>query len=318
MTTARIHLLAWSLAAFLLACGSGTTGENAGRAGSGSQSNSSDAGAGGAHTGAGAGAGGAQAAGASGSHSAGNGGSANSGGGAGIPGCHTPSDCPSSTPTNPVSGVVMCLSPGQATPSPGCGAPQWCGQCNCPPQPTGDGMPCQTNADCPAPNATAQTASLCNAGACTACTQNSDCPSTLPKCGSVMAQFSTSFQLCTACAADSDCPSERPYCQGSYGVTACVACRTTTDCASGVCASGVCVSQCTANAQCGEAMECSSAQRCQPLSCQSDADCPTNRACTNGYCSRRACTSDAVCQGACVNGGCYDSLGRCFVYTQAP
>ena len=323
MTAVRVHLLAWSLAAFLMACGSGTTHGGAdgtgtaGNAGSGAQSNGGDIGAGGAR--AAAGNGGDHAAGNGGNHSAGTGGRASAGSaGSSIQGCHSASDCPSNTPSNPIPGIVMCLAPGQPTPSSTCGAPQWCGQCNCPAQPMGNGMRCQTNADCPAPNATSPTASVCNAGTCTACTENSDCPSALPNCGTVTAEFSNAFRMCTACATDSDCPSERPYCEGNYGITACVACRTTADCASGVCNGGVCAPQCTANTQCGEAMECTAEQRCRPLSCLSDADCPTNRACTNGHCSRRACTSDAMCEGACVNGGCYDSLGRCFVYLQAP
>ena len=325
MTALRIDGLAWTLATLLLACSSGTTHGDAdrpgiaGNAGAGAQSNE-DAGASGAH--AGAGHAGNHSAGSGGNAStAGSGGNATGGSGAaGFPGCHTSVDCPK-VMTVPTPGISLCLAPGQAEPARSCGAPQWCGECNCssqPSVPSGDGMSCQTNADCPQPNGTANslTARVCDSGRCTACAQNSDCPSTSPVCETAALRTGLSYRVCTVCEADTDCPSDRPHCYGNNGVAACGECRTTADCARGVCNSGACTPQCTTNASCGEAMECTAEQRCQALSCQSDADCPINRACTNGHCSRRGCTTDAMCQGACVNGGCYESLGRCYVQLQ--
>lgn len=318
----RNSLIAWGAAALLLACGSAATsggnGSSAGSAGSGAQSSGGSPSADAGH--AGVGLGGAHAIGGSGGSSAGNANAAAGNGAGGFQGCHQASECTNTRPPPLPFAIVMCLNPGESAPGPGCGAPQWCGQCNCPPQPTpplGNGMACQSNADCPQPNATAPTASVCNSGTCTACTQNSDCPSSTPTCGTVTAQFIDSFRACSVCTADTDCPSARPHCQGSYGVSACVECRTTADCASGVCSNGSCTPQCTASQACGAGMQCNAQQRCEALSCQSDADCLANQACTMGHCGRRACTTDPMCQGACVNGGCYDSLGTCYVYLQA-
>jgi len=39
--------------------------------------------------------------------------------------------------------------------------------------------------------------------------------------------------------------------------------------------------------------------------CQHDADC------ANTACTRRRCTTDAPCQGACVDGQCYTMFGCC-------
>ena len=315
--------IAWgcAMAALLWACSSANTqheASDAGKAGSadgGSQAAGSGSG--------GSSSGGSSSGGSGGSSTAGRAGSA-AGGAGSTAGCHDASECPSKV-TPPFGGISMCLVPGQVPPSGGCGAPQWCGQCSCPPQPqapSGTGTPCQTSDDCPKPSAGSATASVCNAaaGACTACAQDSDCPSSAPVCGQVNELFvpgAMSFRVCNVCAMDSDCPSERPHCQASYGIAACVACLTTADCQSGTCSNGTCTPVCSPTQSCGVARQCNAQQRCEALSCQSDADCPTNFNCSGGHCAQRSCTSDAVCDGNCVNGFCYESLGTCYELLQA-
>ncbi|MEO8901272.1 MAG: hypothetical protein ABI488_06185 [Polyangiaceae bacterium] len=332
MVTTRAAVLAGIAALLLLACGAATPQETPdnGVTSPGSVGASSHSGGGGGGGGAGsqsAGSGGKQAADNSGTPSAGSAGRQASGGSgaASSNGCHDVSECPS---TMPGFGTSMCLTPGQSPPSPGCGVQTWCGKCSCPPQPqapTGTGMACQTNQDCPQPTAAAPVvASVCSDGNCTACAQNSDCPTSAPVCESSQTAFNPanpvqpmSYRACTVCAADTDCPNDRPHCQGSDAGTACVACRTTSDCADGVCSGGACVPGCGPAQACGQAMECTPQHRCEALSCQVDADCLKNQACTAGHCARRTCASDAACDGNCVNGSCFEALGTCFVFVPA-
>lgn len=243
-------------------------------------------------------------------------------GGATKAGCHDASECPPTTQP-PFGGTTMCLLPGQAPPAGGCGAPMWCGQCSCPPQPPvplGNGQACQTGADCPKPMDGFATATVCAAGQCGVCAENSDCPEAAPVCGAVQSGFmgGPTFRLCTACALDAQCPNERPHCQLNYGLSKCVACVTTAECATGVCFEGSCTPSCGADKPCGGALECSPELRCGPLSCSNDSVCPVNMACNAGHCARKACTSDTMCQGACVSGFCYDSLGTCYTQLAVP
>ena len=108
-------------------------------------------------------------------------------------------------------------------------------------------------------------------------------------------------KLCTACAVDAQCPNERPHCQLNYGLAKCVACITTAECVTGVCAEGSCTPGCGADKPCGATLECGPELRCGPLSCSDDSVCPVNMACNAGHCARKACSSDAMCQGACVS-----------------
>lgn len=251
-------------------------------------------------------------------------GATSSGGAAGASsGCRTAADCPQST--TPPAGAPQCLSPGQPAPSGGCGAPQWCGQCACPPMPlapSGNGLPCETNAECPAAMPDVSTASVCAMGTCTQCAANTDCPATLPYCGSVQIGFAggLGFRVCQACLTDTDCASPKPHCAFTGGVSSCVACASTSDCATGVCSSGTCIAGCTSDAQCGSPLlECSAVKRCEARSCASDEACPPNAACVTGHCQRRACTGDQQCdQGACVNGACYEAKGTCFTQMLYP
>lgn len=310
------------MAAVLVGCSSGDTLPKEGGSGAGGGENTAGSTNAAGQSSGGSGNGG-HTAGSGGSPVVGSGGSQTAGaGGKGAEGCHNVAECPSRV-TPPFGGVPMCLVPGQAPPSGGCGAPQWCGQCSCPAQPQvpmGTGMACQTSQDCPEPGAGTSAARVCNGATCTACVQDSDCPNSTV-CGQVTTLFGagpTNFRICTACNLDSDCPSARPFCQANYGASACVACRTTSDCQSGICSSGTCTPVCSAAAPCGPALQCNAQQRCEALSCQRDVDCPKNIACSGGHCARRACTSDATCEGNCVNGFCYDSLGTCYELLQAP
>jgi hypothetical protein len=314
-----VSVVAFStLGAFLCAgCGNGS--------GSTADSMQTAAGTAGASSG-GSSSGGSSAAGSNsgGSHVGGNdtggshAGGSNSGGAAGgLSGCETAVDCPKIT--TPMAGVTQCLSPGQPAPANGCGAPQWCGQCACPPmpqRPLGTGMLCKTSTDCPAAMPGVPTASVCAMEQCAQCGSSADCPAELPQCASVQGGFVPGFRLCVACLTDTDCPVAKPHCAAAGAVSACVVCASTNDCAEGVCDNGACVPGCSSDKPCGNPLtECSAKQRCEAIACTGDGMCPPNTACATGHCQRRGCTGDAQCdQGACVNGICYETRGTC--YTQ--
>lgn len=238
-------------------------------------------------------------------------------------GCHSGSDCQPSNPSGPVPSVTQCLSPGQAPPPASCGAPGWCGQCNCGPQPQaplGYGTPCQTSADCPVANADQATASVCDLGSCTPCAAAADCPASTPVCGWLRVGFAQQVRLCVECNGDADCPSSKPHCGAAGGVSKCFVCAADKDCATGTCSNGACVPGCTAQTPCPNPLTaCGATERCEPLSCQNNDACPTNASCQQGHCARRACTKDSECDsGGCVNGVCYETLGSCYTQTFPP
>lgn len=293
---------------FSVACGTDSSEGNASESTAGSAGSAVSAG--------GSGSGGSLAGGGLGGAKLGGGGSSGSGS-AGTPGgCRTAADCQQSSPSGIIPSVTQCLSPGQAPPPASCGAPGWCGRCNCgaePQQPVGNRMPCQTSADCPAPNADVATASVCDQGSCTQCATSGDCQAEAPVCGSVPVGFLQPFRQCLACLADTDCPSATPHCGVSGTVTKCFACASDADCAIGVCSFGVCAPGCSAEAPCPNPLTtCGAAQRCEPLSCQGASACPTNASCLQGVCARRSCATDGDCDaGGCVNGLCHETLGSC-------
>jgi hypothetical protein len=252
--------------------------------------------------------------------------SGGAGGSALVGGCHRSADCPTvSAPGN--FGPTQCLSPDQPTPPTACGAPGWCGQCNCPPQPIppqGNGLSCQSSSDCPAASAGVETASLCDQNVCTECARDADCPPTTPSCTTVQGSFTStfSFRACAQCQSDAQCSGATPHCQATAGRGHCVACLSNQECAQGVCVQGSCVAACSGDQSCASPLlECAANQRCQARACTSAADClAPNAACQNGQCERRACQGDSECDpgGGCVNGACYETLGRCFTQMQAP
>ena len=128
-----------------------------------------------------------------------------------------------------------------------------------------------------------------------------------------VAEFNQSFMHCVPCLQNPDCKSNAaPVCVNR----SCVACASTTDCATGICnALHQCVPGCAAASDCSDPFTtCSdTAQRCVPSSCKSAAECPTNGTCTEGNCVRKSCTMDGECNGYCVNDLCQERLGTCQV-----
>lgn len=125
-----------------------------------------------------------------------------------------------------------------------------------------------------------------------------------------------SFRQCLPCLADKDCPSEKPHCAASV----CAACVSNDHCATGICSGGACAPGCGAQAPCLDSLTaCGATQRCEALECQADTECPTNAVCLQGLCVRRSCATDEDCDlGNCVNGLCFETLGRCHTQFYPP
>lgn len=276
---------------------------------------------GGSSVGAAAGSAGRGSSGAGQGSNGGRGGSAGTGNGGGTASdeCRSASDCGTSA-----GSFFECVPPG-VTPAQfdACGAPDWCGQCTCGPQPEapyGTGLTCDDSTPCPTAESTPgfeTYASVCGAQAqCTACELDEHCPEQLPRCAASRTGFGTD---CFECLESSDCPAVEPYCVPlpSIGSAspggACRECQVTEDCASGVCLEGACEPGCTNAEDCGSPfLHCGSAQRCEPLPCSATSGCPDHGECVDGGCRRAACSTDADCaSGACVNGACYTGPGTC-------
>lgn len=82
---------------------------------------------------------------------------------------------------------------------------------------------------------------------------------------------------------------------------------------------GLCVPACTSDLDCpstsAERRRCDLATgKCEIVQCSSDAECDASSRCSDGpvrLCTRRACKTDGECPGACVNGGCFATAGKC-------
>ncbi|MBS2016376.1 MAG: hypothetical protein JST00_26060 [Deltaproteobacteria bacterium] len=82
---------------------------------------------------------------------------------------------------------------------------------------------------------------------------------------------------------------------------------------------GSCAPPCTSDQQCGSTPEVPrrcvlSTGKCELVQCSSDAECAVNFRCSDGpvrLCTRRSCTTDAECKGACVDKLCYSGIGKC-------
>jgi hypothetical protein len=132
------------------------------------------------------------------------------------------------------------------------------------------------------------------------CRGNADCDYRHPSCVSPAAGPACSICLdpTVPCTTDGEC-------QGDGGELICevVACP---------CSPGArgCIPGCADASECHPGQACA-AYHCVSISCQSDADCPTDFECNNGTCERKTCTTDAICSGYCVNGWCYSTPGTC-------
>jgi hypothetical protein len=111
--------------------------------------------------------------------------------------------------------------------------------------------------------------------------------------------------ICTVptnpCHADSDCAGS-----GSNMICTQVAC----DCDNAM----ECTPGCTAATDCGDGQTCDlSTSRCAPTACTGSGAgaCPADFECKRGHCSRLSCTTDADCDGYCVEGACYSTAGEC-------
>jgi hypothetical protein len=82
---------------------------------------------------------------------------------------------------------------------------------------------------------------------------------------------------------------------------------------------GFCTSACTKDLECGDGYRCRSDGHCTHARCDQDGvACPAQSHCAAAQaqadsfgCLHDACSTDAECNGACVNGHCYASGGRC-------
>jgi hypothetical protein len=79
------------------------------------------------------------------------------------------------------------------------------------------------------------------------------------------------------------------------------------------CGGSECMPGCMSDGDCKAWEYCSPGHRCLPDTCSSNADCPTNFECATMACARKSCTSDADCNGLCVNSECHDMAGHCML-----
>ena len=68
---------------------------------------------------------------------------------------------------------------------------------------------------------------------------------------------------------------------------------------------------CSDDSACDPDEQCYSGKGCGAFACEQNPDCPTNFVCQGERCTRRLCSSDRECEGPCVNGLCYATLGSC-------
>jgi len=76
-----------------------------------------------------------------------------------------------------------------------------------------------------------------------------------------------------------------------------------------------CTPGCTAGS-CAVGEVCDADLRCVSQACDPSTPCPDDFSCTEGFCDRNVCTTDADCVGFCDNGLCYSSLGQCVATPQ--
>ncbi|MEZ4438691.1 MAG: hypothetical protein R3B72_06360 [Polyangiaceae bacterium] len=137
------------------------------------------------------------------------------------------------------------------------------------------------------------------------------------------------------CRGDGDCADASQLCLGPTESIGCGACEAPPDdpclddaecktlgahfiCAPQVCAcdpggGNACTPGCSDDSACPEGHVCGVDNRCEPKPCQGDGDCPVNFACgtDDQVCLRIKCTTDAACDGYCVEGFCAVEAGIC-------
>lgn len=140
-------------------------------------------------------------------------------------------------------------------------------------------------------------------GAGSACRSDADCngPGSFycaPPGASVGCGICPSPGIFPSCSSDADCNPDggTEICEAPCG---------------GVCPNKTCAPGCVNDTPCAEGTHCGATHRCEALSCSSSAGCPLNFDCSDSHCQRRACQSDATCQGYCVTGYCYGQMGEC-------
>jgi hypothetical protein len=77
------------------------------------------------------------------------------------------------------------------------------------------------------------------------------------------------------------------------------------------CGLSLCQPGCLTDMDCGPAQRCGADARCAAASCDAMAVCPAGYTCVDKTCAPTPCTSDAMCEGYCVNGACSAVLGSC-------
>ncbi len=167
-----------------------------------------------------------------------------------------------------------------------CGEGTCTGRCNY------DGKACQVTADCD-PNTCDAVTHLCSLTSAdcttTACTTVANTCTLTPTCVCTNPDYDPTDPICTdpdcedicgftckeercvvddSCLADAECPVTTPYCVAS----ACVECKSDTDCEDEKCIKGHCGPKCKADTQCAVFEACQNGE-CVHVGCRSDREC---------------------------------------------
>lgn len=148
----------------------------------------------------------------------------------------------------------------------------------------------------------------CDQGVClsrakqaTTCTVSEPCTLGSTQCvppgQSVECVGCTTAENFAFCSEDSDCDPSRVCLPSSAEDCACSPIY-------------LCKPACFNDSDCGPGKACQN-KRCITQLCGNDDGCPTNFECYGGYCSRRKCSSNGTCTGACVSGSCFEGVGLC-------
>ncbi len=219
----------------LIGCSGGPTasdGSTAGTANDDAQRGGSDAGGSQSEAGGASSGGGGRT---SGGASAGSAGSAGQNTAGGSVGCRDSKDCPDRGAQLGYIGAPQCLPPGEPTPAI-CGAPGWCGHCNCP----------LTSGSCMSDDECSEQAPHCllrnGTGGCVTCRSTADCATGACEAGACV----------TKCGPSDPCSDPFVACSEARRCESPVACGANGACPeNGACEANVCVRRpCDADEQC--------------------------------------------------------------------